>query len=69
MYIRGLKNLRVKDSIDVFLNFAEGEARKPAISATRALQTMPKHYLTNEVIYYLSYIYIYIYMFSCNHKI
>lgn len=54
MYIRSLKNLRAKDSMDVLLNFAEGETRKPAIAATRALQTMPNHYLTNEVICDLS---------------
>lgn len=35
--------------MDVLLSFAEGEARKPAIAATRALQTMPSSYLTSEV--------------------
>lgn len=49
MYIRSLKNLRAKDTMDVLLSFAEGEARKPAITATRTLQTMPASYLTSEV--------------------
>ncbi|KAK8742359.1 hypothetical protein OTU49_001825 [Cherax quadricarinatus] len=49
MYIRGLKNLRMADTVNVLLEFAEGEARKPAIYATRALQTMPDSYITKEV--------------------
>nr|XP_045590522.1 microsomal triacylglycerol transfer protein-like [Procambarus clarkii] len=49
MYIRGLKNLRLADTMDVLLKFAEGDARKPAIYATRALQTMPDSYITKEI--------------------
>ncbi|XP_042223362.1 microsomal triglyceride transfer protein large subunit-like isoform X3 [Homarus americanus] len=49
MYIRGLKNLRMADTMDVLLEFAEGVARKPAIYAARALQTMPDSYITKEM--------------------
>lgn len=58
MYIRSLKNLRAKDTMDVLLSFAEGEARKPAITATRALQTMPSSYLTSEVFMRLERIFL-----------
>ncbi|XP_071534399.1 microsomal triglyceride transfer protein large subunit isoform X1 [Panulirus ornatus] len=49
MYIRALKNLRMADTVDVLLEFAEGNSRKPAIYAIRALQTMPDSYITKEV--------------------
>lgn len=58
MYIRSLKNLRARDTIDVLLDFAEGEARKPAIAAARALQTMPHHYITNEALTRLERIFL-----------
>ncbi|KAG0704324.1 Microsomal triglyceride transfer protein large subunit [Chionoecetes opilio] len=58
MYIRSLKNLRAKDFMEVLLDFAEGEARKPAIVATRALQTMPHHYLTNQALKRLERIFL-----------
>lgn len=49
LYIRALKNLRISNTVDLLLDYAEGEARKPAIYATRALQTFPDSYITEEV--------------------
>ncbi|XP_045138824.1 microsomal triglyceride transfer protein large subunit-like isoform X1 [Portunus trituberculatus] len=58
MYIRSLKNLQTKDSVDILLGFAEGEARKPAIAAARALQIMPSDYLNSEALKRLERIFL-----------
>ena len=50
MYIRALKNLRNKDYISNLLLYIEGPAKKPAIYAMRALQTMPSHFITDQVL-------------------
>lgn len=49
LYIRALKNLRISNTVDLLLDYAEGKARKPAIYATRALQTFPDSFITEEV--------------------
>lgn len=49
VYIRALKNFRKADTMEILLKYAEGKARKPAIYATRALQTMPESYITEKV--------------------
>lgn len=49
IYIRALKNFRKADTMETLLKYAEGKARKPAIYATRALQTMPNSYITEKV--------------------
>ncbi|XP_063588373.1 microsomal triglyceride transfer protein large subunit-like isoform X1 [Penaeus indicus] len=50
IYIRALKNFRKADTMEVLLKYAEGKARKPAIYATRALQTMPGSYITEKIL-------------------
>lgn len=49
MYIRALKNLRMANTMDVLLKYAEGKERKLAINAIRALQTMPESFITDKV--------------------
>ncbi|ROT61034.1 Microsomal triglyceride transfer protein large subunit [Penaeus vannamei] len=50
IYIRALKNFRKADTMETLLKYAEGKARKPAIYATRALQTMPSSYITEKIL-------------------
>ncbi|KAK7021851.1 hypothetical protein SK128_009107 [Halocaridina rubra] len=50
MYIRALKNLRLAKTVDELIKFAEGAARKPAIYAMRALQTMPDQFINKQAL-------------------
>ncbi|KAK3869563.1 hypothetical protein Pcinc_025147 [Petrolisthes cinctipes] len=58
LYIRALKNLRINDTVELLLDCAEGQARKPAIYATRALQTFPDSYITTEALKRLEKIFL-----------
>ncbi|XP_068229870.1 microsomal triglyceride transfer protein large subunit isoform X2 [Palaemon carinicauda] len=50
IFIRGLKNLRMANTVDVLLDHASGKEHKPAVYAMRALQTMPESFITEKIL-------------------
>lgn len=51
MQIRALKNLQNRQTIPTLISYAKGSNKKLAVSAMRAIQTMPMTYIDNMVKY------------------